>query len=363
MIAAAGEYGKMSAMSPSLISHSFGWLPTGELVTAYTLTGEGGLSLQAMNYGGIVTHLRAPDREGRLDDIVLGFDRLEDYLAGHPYFGAIVGRVAGRITGARFMLEGRTYNLARNNGPNHVHGGLVGFDKRLWAAQSVTRPDGAPSLRLVYRSPDGEEGYPGAIDVTVTYTVTADNAFIIETEAIADRATPFSLTHHSYFNLAGESTGSIEDHELQIHADETVAVDENLTLLGKRVPVAGQPNDFRRSRRLGDTLPSLYQQHGDLYLIRKKEPSVLVPVARLTEPRTGRALDVGTTESCLQLYTASAFDGSVIGKSGKPYRAHAALCLECQGYPDGANNPAFDNILLQPGQPIRHTTAYSFSIF
>lgn len=351
-------------MPPFLTSRPFGVLPTGEPVTAYTLTGAGGLSLQFITYGGIVTHLRVPDREGRLADVVLGFDSLGPYLAGHPYFGAIVGRVAGRITGARFQLDGHTYNLARNNGPNHAHGGLVGFDKRLWTAQPMIRPDGAPSVKLTYHSPDGEEGYPGIINVAVAYTVTHDNAFIIETEAVSDRITPLNLTHHSYFNLAGEGSGSIVDHELEIYADEAVAMDNDLTLLGRSVPVAGQPNDFNQPRRLGDAIPLLFKQHGDLYLVRRPTDdfgSSLVPVARLADPRSRRALTVSTTERCLQLYSAVALDGSLTGKSGQPYRPHAGLCLECEGYPDGVNTKIFGDIFLQPGQPSRHTTVYVFS--
>jgi len=354
-------------MTSSLTSRPFGTLSTGEQVSAFTLAGEGGLSLQVITYGGIVTHLRAPDRKGSLDDVVLGFDHLAAYVAGHPYFGAITGRIAGRVTGARFTLEGRTYDLACNNPPNHLHGGLVGFDKRIWTAHPVTRPDGAPSLRLTYHSPDGEEGYPGAIDVAVTYTVTRDNAFIIESEAVADRATPFGLTHHGYFNLAGESTGSIADHELQIHADEIVAMDENNTLLGQCVAVAGQPNDFNHPRRLGDAVPHLYLQHGDLYLIRRMEsagqPHGLIPVARVVEPRTGRVLTVSTTERFLQFYTGVSLDGTLTGKSNRPYRSHAGFCLECEGYADGANNAAFGDILLRPGQPTRHTTVYTFSTY
>ena len=350
-------------MTPSLTSRHFGTLPTGEPVTAYTLTGTGGLSLQVITYGGIVTHLRAPDRDGRLADVVLGFNDFAPYLAGHPHFGAITGRVAGRITGARFTLDGRTYRLAPNQAPNHLHGGHKGLDKRIWTAQPLARPDGAPSLRLTYRSPDNEEGYPGAVDIAVTYTITAANDFIIDSEAVADRATPFSLTHHGYFNLAGESAGSIDDHELQIHADEAVAVDESFALTGKRVPVKGQPNDFNQPRRLGDAIPHLYHQHGDLYLVPRPAAgtSALVQVARVTEPHTGRVLTVSTTEQCFQFYTGISLDGSCTGKSEQPYRTHAGLCLECEGYPDGANNPAFGNILLRPGQPTRHTTRYSFS--
>jgi aldose 1-epimerase len=348
----------------SISSRNFGTLPNGQSVEAWTLVGQGGLVLEAITYGGIVTRLLAPDREGLRADVVLGFNDLDSYLAGHPYFGAITGRVAGRITGARFDLDGRTYELPCNQPPNHLHGGIDGFDKKVWAATPVDRPDGAPSLRLSYRSPDGEEGYPGTVDVSVTYTVTADNTFLIETEAVTDRATPFCLTQHSYFNLAGEAHGSIDDHELQIDADHAIGADENMTLLGELDPVEGQGNDFRSQRRLGDAIPHLFQNHGDIYSIRKAKTSNghgPAPVARLVHRETGRVVEVVTTESHLQLYTGSALNGAWFGKSGKPYGRHSGVCLETQGYPDGVNRPDIDDIILRPGEKYHRSTAYVFS--
>jgi aldose 1-epimerase len=351
-------------MGASLKSRAFGFLPTGKSVEAWTLTGRGGLVLEVITYGGIVTRLLAPDRDGRLADVVLGFNDLDSYLAGHPYFGAITGRVAGRITGAEFSLEGTTYTLAGNDPPNHLHGGVQGFDKKIWNAAPMKGPDGAPSLRLSYRSPDGEEGYPGTVNVSVTYTVTSDNTYLIETEAVTDRATPFNLTHHSYFNLAGETSGSIADHELQIHADKSVTTDVRMTLLGRVEPVTGRGNDFRRPRRVGAALPLLFRNHGDLYLIHKAAGNNsgpnLVPAARLVDPGSGRVLDVSTTETHLQLYTGALLDGSLIGKSGTAYGPHAGLCLECHGYPDGVNAPGLGDITLRPGHHIRKATAYAF---
>ena len=332
---------------------------------AWTLNGPSGLMLEAITYGGIVTRLLAPDRDGRLADVVLGFNNLDSYLAGHPYFGAIVGRVAGRITGASFSLEGKTYPLSRNDPPNHLHGGIKGFDKKIWTATPMETPRGS-SLRLAYRSPDGEEGYPGTVNITVTYTVTSDNIFLIETEAVTDRPTPFALTHHSYFNLDGEAAGSIADHELQVYANESVVNDEHMTLLGRLESVSGQDNDFRRLRRLGAAIPLLFQNHGDLYLIRKETTDdsaiALAPAARLVHPGSGRVLEVSTTETYLQLYTGAALDGSLIGKSGTPYARYAGVCLECHGYPDGANVASLGDIILRPGVLQRQTTAYAFSI-
>ena len=293
-------------MTSSINSRTFGFLPTGERVKAWTLTGAGGLILEVMTYGGIVTKLLAPDREGRPADVVLGFNDLDSYIAGHPYFGAITGRVAGRITAASFKLEGKTYPLDVNDPPNHLHGGIEGFHKKIWAAAPSESPNGDISLRLTYRSPDGEEGFPGTVDVAVTYTVTADNVFKIETEASTDKATPFNLTHHSYFNLAGEASGSIDDHELQIYADKFIPTDEHMTLLGRLESVVGKGNDFRQSRRLGAAIPNLFRNHGDVYLIRRTEgdKSKLAPAARLAHPGSGRVINVSTTEMYFQLYTA-----------------------------------------------------------
>jgi aldose 1-epimerase len=351
-------------MTASLKSRAFGFLSTGKSVEAWTLTGRGGLVLEAITYGGIVTRVLAPDRNGRLDDVVLGFNDLDSYLAGHPYFGAITGRVSGRITGAEFNLEGKTYTLTSNDPPNHLHGGVQGFDQKIWNAVPMNGPDGAPSLRLSYRSPDGEEGYPGTVNVSVTYTVTNENTYLIETEAVTDYPTPFNLSHHSYFNLAGESSGSIADHELQIHADESVTTDVHMTLLGRVESVRERENDFRRPRRVGDALPLLFKNHGDLYLIRKAVGTnlgpTLVPAARLLHRGSGRVLDVFTTETHLQLYTGALLDGSLVGKSGTAYARHAGLCLECHGYPDGVNAPGLGDITLRPGQHLRRATEYTF---
>jgi aldose 1-epimerase len=342
----------------------FGKLPSGQPVEAYTLANESGASLQVLTYGGIVTSLRMPDRQARLSDIVLGFNDLESYVRGHPYFGAITGRIAGRVSGGRLSVDGRTYDLARNDGPNHLHGGLCGLDKRVWAAEPLSRPDGAASLRLTYLSPDGEEGYPGNVDIAVTYTLTAANEFIIETEAKSDRVTPLSLTNHSYFNLAGEDSGEISGHELQIHADEYVPTDDALTLSDRREPVAGLGADFRRPRRLSEAVPALFKAHGDSYLLRG--PGAHAPpsprlVARAAEARSGRVLEVFTDESCLQFYTGVSLNGTLVGKSGLRYGPHAGFCLECHGYPNASRLSAFGDILVRPGRPQRRRTIYAFS--
>ncbi len=337
----------------------FGELPGGEIVDAFTLTGTGGASLELLNYGGIVRSIKMPDRDGQLADVVLGFDHLEPYLAGHPYFGAIVGRVAGRIPSGRFTLEGKTYELAKNDGPNHLHGGLRGLDKRVWNAAPHERADGADSIRLTYLSPDGEEGYPGTIFFCLNYTLTQDNVFIIESEVTSDRVTPVSLTHHGYFNLAGEGGGSIFGHELTIFSSRTFLVDERMTPLGRTEEVAGSERDFLSPRLLRDAIPLLFEEHGDCYLLPGGKE--LYPAARLTDPASGRNLAVSTNERCLQIYTAAKLDCPSAGKSGRPYLPFAGLCLECEGYPAGVDFPEFGSILVAPGEPQRRTTRYAFS--
>ncbi len=337
--------------------------PAADSVSVHRLRGARGLAVDFLSLGGIVTRILAPDRHGRLGDVVLGFADPARYREPHPYFGAIAGRVAGRISGARFTLDGLSYRLAANDGANHLHGGPLGFHLQPWRVEPQAGSTGVASYRLSRRSADGEEGYPGNVDVRITYSVTDDNVFIIETEATTDRATPFSLTHHSYFNLAGESSGSIEDHYLEIQADTFAPTDEAMTLLGRRTPV-DTANDFRQARRLGDAIPTLFQRHGDLYFL-PTAPSgpKLRRVARLLDPASGRVLTVSTDEACLQLYTGASLDGSLVGKSSRPYGRHAGLCLECEGYPDAANHPDLDPAdILRPGQTLRRTTHYAFSV-
>jgi aldose 1-epimerase len=338
----------------------FGVVAGGRVVDAHVLEGAGGISAQILTYGAIVSHLRVPDRRGKLCDVVLGFDRLEDYLKPHPYFGAMAGRVAGRITGGKFALDGRQYSFARNDGPNHLHGGVIGFDKHVWYATPISADDDAVAIRLSRISPAGEEGYPGTVNVSVTYTLTAENQFIVDVEAMTDAPTPFSLTHHSYFNLAGEGSGSTENHTLQIFADTYVPVTESFALDGRRESV--KANDLREPRRLGDLILNLYGQHGDLYFVKRDQHGECVPAARLADPTSGRVLTVSTTEYYIQLYTGAKLDGTLKGKSGRRYGPFGGLCLECEGFPDGANVPALGDIILRPGRAARQTTIYAFSI-
>jgi len=352
-------------MTVDLSSRLFGMAPDGGRVDAWTLRGMSGLTLEIITYGAALTRLLVPDRDGRFADVVLGFDNITAYSTHSAYFGGVVGRVAGRVSNARFTLDGEVYELASNDPPNHLHGGTRGFDKKIWDAAPAENTTGEPSLRMTYRSPHLEEGYPGAVDVTVTYTITHDNIVEVETRGVTDRPTPFSLTLHHYFNLAGEVSGSIADHELQICADEFIQTDESMTLLGKTIKVHGSSNDFRRPRVLGEAIPYLFRNHGDLYVIRRtfdeKKAATPLPAARLVHPASGRALEVSTTVTHLQLYTSRGLDGSLTGKSGTAYPQYSGVCLECEGYPDGANQPHLGDIILRPGIPRREVTRYAFS--
>ena len=341
---------------PMVRSRTFGRLPDGTEVQAYTM-GNASMELQVITYGGIVTRLLVPDRSGLREDVVLGFDRLEPYLAGHPYFGCITGRVAGRITAGVFELEGHRFALAVNNGPNHLHGGWAGLDKKNWRAQ-VPAGSEVPELRLQLTSPDGEEGYPGTLRVEVIYRLLPPATWEIDYRATTDRPTLVNLTQHAYFHLGGEGSGTVENHRLEIHADNFMPTDGDLTLLGVPESVEGKPDDLRVSRRLGDVLPALLHQHGNLYATRPA--AGLRRVAKLSEPESGRIMEVWTEEPAIQFYAGSFLDGSLTGKSGRPYRRHAGLCLECQRYPMPGGPPGFGSPVVLPAQGYRQKTQYRF---
>ena len=353
------DSGPVFVAEPCLMvkSRTFGRLPDGTEVQAHIL-GNAAMELEVITYGGIVTRLLVPDRSGRRRDVVLGFDRLEPYLAGHPYFGCITGRVAGRITAGRLVLEGRQFDLEVNNGPNHLHGGKAGFDKKIWEVSSVVKSE-TPELRLSLTSPDGDEGYPGTLRVEVMYRLLPPATWEIEYQATTDRPTLVNLTQHAYFHLGGEGSGTVENHRLEIHADNFMPTDEDLTLLGVPESVEGKPDDLRVSRRLGDVLPSLLHQHGNLYSTRPA--AGLRRVAKLSEPESGRNMEVWTEEPAIQFYAGSYLDGSLTGKSGRPYLRHAGLCLECQRYPMPGGPTGFGSPVVLPGQGYRQKTQYRFS--
>jgi aldose 1-epimerase len=342
---------------------SWGRTELGTPVDLYTLTNGNGVVAKITNYGGIVTELLVPDRGGRMGDVVLGFKTVDGYLAGHPYFGCITGRVANRIAGGKFTLEGKQYQLAVNNGPNHLHGGVKGFDKHVWKGEPVRSADG-PAVKFTRRSHDGEEGYPGNLDVTVVYTLTDKDELRIDYTATTDQPTPVNLTNHSYFNLAGEGRGTILDHELMLNADRYTPTDETLIPTGDLAPVSGTPVDFTRPMKIGPRIGQLASYLGGGYdhnFVVNGGGGKLALAARVTEPTSGRVMEIHTTEPGIQLYTGNHLDGSLKGKSGQPYRQHGAFCLETQHFPDSVNQPKFPNTVLRPGQTYTQTTVHRFT--
>jgi aldose 1-epimerase len=339
-------------------------MPDGTAVDEFTLTNRNGLEIKAITYGAIIRSLRVPDRTGTRADIVHGFDSLDGYLAGHPYFGAVIGRYGNRIGGARFPLDGKTYELAANNGPNHLHGGVRGFDKYVWRAERLPPRNGIVFTRT---SPDGEEGYPGTLQVQVTYTLSDANELAIEYEATTDRATPINLTNHSYFNLGGHDSGDILRHEVTIHADRFTPVDGTLIPTGAIAPVQGTPFDFRRPTAVGARIndPHEQLQHGRGYdhnFVLDRRGNGLQPAARVMDPKSGRTLEVATTEPGVQFYTGNFLDGSVKGKGGAVYDHRTALCLETQHFPDSPNKPQFPSTILRPGERYRSRTVFTFGV-
>jgi len=342
----------------------FGNLPTGEAVDLYTLINPSGASAQITNYGGIVIALYVPDSAGVLGNIVLGHNDLDAYVAGKAYFGALVGRYANRIAHGRFSLQGAEYRLAANDGPHHLHGGRRGFDKALWRAAGALGPDG-PTLELRYVSDDGEEGYPGALEVVVTYTLTDDTALRIDYRAATDRDTVLNLSHHSYFNLFDAGASSILDHEMQIFADRYTPVDTELIPTGAIAAVHSTPLDFKRPRRIGADIDQDHQQLRaaggyDHNFVLNGKPGGLVRAARVRDPSSGRTMEVHTTQPGLQFYSGNFLDGSIVGRDGAVYGRRHGVCLEAQHFPDSPNKPHFPSTLLRPGQDYRHTTSYKF---
>jgi aldose 1-epimerase len=339
---------------PTITQRPFGTTQGGEKVTEYTLTNPGGTSTSILTWGGIIRTLTVPDRNGELADIVLGFDSLPPYEERHPYFGPITGRFANRIARGRFTLDGATYTLATNNEPNHLHGGTNGFDRKVWRATTSTSP-GAAHLTLSYVSPDGEEGYPGELTTTVTYTLTSDNALVIDYQATTTQATPINLTNHAYFNLAGHNTGDVLDHELIIDASRMVPVDETSIPLGPLKGVGNTPFDFRTPHTIGERIAQVGIGYDHNYVLAEA-PRELTFAARAQDPRSGRYVEILTTEPGVQLYTGNYLDGSLTGKGGAVYRKHAGLCLETQHFPDSVNQPSYPTTILRPGETFRSTT-------
>jgi len=338
---------------------AFGKTDDGTPVDLYTLTGSRGFEVKITNYGATIVSIKAPDRQGKIADVVLGFDDLDGYLHRNRFFGTIVGRYGNRIAKGQFSLGGRSYTLARNNGENHLHGGLKGFDKVVWAAKET--PTG---VVMTYTSKDGEEGYPGNLAVTVTYSVTDDNGVRIDYAATTDKETVVNLTNHSYFNLAGG--GTILKHEMMINADRFTPVDQGLIPTGELRPVKGTPMDFTKPVAIGARIDQKDEQLGygrgyDHNWVINGNPGTLRLAARVHDPASGRILEVQTTEPGVQLYTANFLDGSIKGKGGQAYGQRSAFCLETQHFPDSPNKPSFPSTVLKPGARYTSTTVYKLS--
>lgn len=353
------------AQAKSGISRAdFGTLKNGQKAEIFTLTNARGMKARITNYGGIVVSLTAPDRRGRMADVVLGYNKIDDYIKATPYFGALIGRYGNRIAKGQFTVDNKTYTLAKNNGPNSLHGGTVGFDKVIWDAKPSMSWRG-PVLDLRYMSRNGEEGYPGNLWTHVIYTLTNDNELRIDYTAVADKPTVLNLTHHSYFNLKGEGNGDILGHRLMLNANRFTPVDETLIPTGVRQSVAGTPFDFRRYHSLGARING---SHVQLKRGKGYDHNFVVngrgfrTAARVYEPTTGRLMTVSTTEPGIQLYTGNFLDGTNVGKRGTPYQFRTGFCLETQHFPDSPNQPQFPSTTLRPGRTYRQTTIYRFGV-
>jgi aldose 1-epimerase len=354
--AAAVDTGSMS-----IKSEAWGTTKDGQKVTLYTLHNAKGMEARIADYGCIIVSLTAPDKKGKFADVVLGFDNLADYEAKNPFFGCVAGRYANRIAKGRFKLNDTEYKLAVNNGPNSLHGGKVGFDKKVWRSEPLRRANGV-GVELRYTSADGEEGYPGKLDCRVTYLLTNDNSLEIEYTATTDKPTVVNLTNHSYFNLGGEGSGSILDHTLTINAEEYTPTDDDLIPTGEKRSVAGTPLDFKKAHRIGerieaDFLPLKQGMGYDHNFVLSG--SGLRMAARAKDPKSGRVLEVLTTEPGVQFYTGNHLD--VTGKGGHHYASRDGFCLETQHFPDSPNRPEFPSTVLKPGDTYKHTSVFKFS--
>ena len=368
----AGESSSVSmtaaspASSPRVVKSAFGTTRDGALVDLFTVTNKSGVEARIMTVGGVLLSLRTPDRDGKLDDIVLGYDSLAGYLEKPSFFGCIVGRYGNRIAKARFTLDGKTYPLAANNGPNHLHGGIKGWDKMVWKGEPFERQDAA-GVTLTYTSKDGEEGYPGTVKATVRYTLNDKNELAFDYEATTDKPTVINLTQHSYFNLAGDKAADILGHELMIAADRYTPVDEGLIPVGGIQSVAGTPLDFRAATPIGARIAAADVQikrgngYDHNFVLNRAAPG-MVTAALVYEPKTGRTLEIRTTEPGVQFYTGNFLDGTIRGKGGRSYGRRSGFCLETQHYPDSPNQPDFPSTVLRPGQKYHTTTVLALGV-
>ena len=346
--------------SAQITSERFGVMPDGDEVQLFSLNNDQGMEVKITNYGGIIVAIKVPDRKGKIDDVVLGHDTLDGYLHLSRYFGALIGRHANRIARGKFVLNGVEYSLATNNGKNHLHGGLKGFDKLVWEACEIEG-----GLQLTYLSQDGEEGYPGNLEAIVTYALTDANELRIEYRATTDCDTIINLTNHSYFNFAG--AGTILDHEVQINADTFTPVDESLIPTGEIRSVKDTPMDFTSPMAIGARINDDYEQINNIggydhNFVLREESEALKKAATVYEPKTGRVMEVWTTQPGIQFYSGNFLNGSIVGKSARAYVKHSGCCFETQHFPDSPNHPNFPSTVLKPGEQYQQTTVFRFSV-
>lgn len=355
----------METTKASISKQPWGELPDGQKVDIYTLKNIKGMEVKISNYGGLITHWTAPDKNGKFEDVVLGYDSLSGYLESSPFFGALVGRYGNRIGGAKFKLDGKTYNLLQNNGPNHLHGGKIGFDKVIWKTEELT--DGRIGLKLNYVSKDGEEGYPGNLNTEIIYVLTDDNALEITYTATTDKPTVVNLTQHSYFNLTGGKTDHL-GHEVMINADRFVPVDKTLIPTGELKEVKGTVFDFTTPKAIGkginDTTDIQIKVGGGYdhcWVLNQGKKDSLVLAATAYEPTSGRFMEVFTTEPGVQFYTGNFLDGKITGKNGVVYKKRYGFCFETEHFPDSPNQVGFPTVVLRPGETYNTKTIFKFS--
>jgi aldose 1-epimerase len=373
--AAASRGGESPMTSAKIEKDRFGVTADGLSVERYTLRNAHGMTVRLIAYGATVTELLVPDRDGKPADVVLGFDNVKQYETQSPYFGCTVGRVAFRITDGKFTLDGKKYQLTINDPPHHLHGGTKGFSKVVWNAEAVgqvanlpgaqvSNLPGAQAIKFTHTSPDGDQGYPGKLEVALVYTLTEENELKIEYTATTDRPTPVNLTHHSYFNLAGAASGDVLGHVLQLNVDRYTPLDSKSVPTGEFAPVAGTLLDFRKPMAIGARMKPGSEVAGgyDMAYLAERAGPGLVRMATLDEPKSGRRLEVLSTEPAIILYTGNYLDGTLRGKQGAVYRKHAGLCLETAHLPDAVNRPQWPSIILKPGETYRQTCVYRFSV-